>query len=86
MSGKGRPILMGTAIHISLIPEAVEKMLAVDGLYIATDTTDELKGEAPLVVMDGKVFSMKIDKELDPTRFIATARLAGPFRGEGRGQ
>ena len=77
---KRNPILMGEAEVISLISPAVEHMLANEGLYIGSDPDDASKGEAPVVSMQGKIWSLTLDNVLDPTRFIEGHRMDGPFR------
>lgn len=72
-------ILMGQAEEIDLVQANVRKMLATDGFYLASDAARP-QGEVPLAVINGKVFCMKIDKELDPERFYNTVLIAGPFR------
>ncbi len=75
-----RPILIGTPEVIDLVPPRIQHMLDNEGLYIGSNPDDPTKGEAPLVSMGGKIYSMVIDKELDPTRFIKGHRIDGPFR------
>jgi hypothetical protein len=75
-----RPILIGTPEVISLIPETIQRMLENEGLYIGSNPASDSFGEAPLVSMGGKIYSLTIDSELDPTRFIEGHRIDGPFR------
>ncbi len=56
-------------------------MLDVEGFYIGTDTAKP-GFEVPLVVIKGRVYSMAVDEELDPERFLPTLELVGPFRGK----
>jgi hypothetical protein len=79
MNKRTRPILMGQAEEIDLLLPEIRKMLETEGFYLASDTANPI-GEVPLVVMQGKVFCMKIDTELDPERFLKTVKIAGPFR------
>lgn len=61
------------------IPERVRRMLDNPGFYIGS--APELgDGEVPLVVAEGRVFSMRVDSELAPDRFIVGHRIEGPFR------
>jgi hypothetical protein len=75
-----RTILIGEAEVIDPIPAEIRHMLDNEGLYIGSDPNDPSKGEAPLVSMGGKIYSMVIDRELNPERFIAGTRIDGPFR------
>ncbi len=76
---KRKLILIGEAEQIDLVLPEVRKMMETEGFYLASDTASP-EGEVPLVYTNGKIFSMKIDKELDPTRFFKTVKIAGPFR------
>lgn len=73
------PILIGQAEEIDLVQQQVRDMLAAPGFYIGGDTKNPLMN-VPLVSMDGRVFSMEIDNELDPERFLETLTLKGPYR------
>ncbi len=79
MSKKTNPILIGQAEEIDLCLPQVRSMMNADGFYLASDTANP-EGEVPLVSQGGKIFCMVIDKELDPTRFFNTVKIAGPFR------
>jgi hypothetical protein len=72
------PVLIGQAEEIDLVQPQVRAMLKRSGFYIGGDTKhpDVL---VPLVVMDGKVYSMVVDQELHPERFFETLTLQGPF-------
>ena len=75
-----RPILIGQAEEIpnpNIRPE-VHAMLDNEGLYICGDTKNPLV-IVPLWSQDGIVQSMKLDKPLDPERFLSTVTLRGPF-------
>lgn len=76
------PILIGQAEVIETVQPQVRRMLEVEGVYIGTDTMAP-EFEVPLVVMNGKVYCLRIDKELDPARFKDSLQLAGPFRAKG---
>lgn len=73
------PILIGQAEEIDLVQQQVRDMLAAPGFYIGGDTQNP-QMNVPLVSMDGRVFSMEVDNELDPERFLETLTLKGPFR------
>lgn len=75
-----RPILIGTPEVISLIPAEIQRMIDNEGIYIGSNPSEPTFGEAPIVSMGGKLYSMEIDSELDPTRFIEGHRIDGPFR------
>lgn len=73
------PILIGQAEEIDLVQPQVRKMLAAPGFYIGGDSNYP-EMNVPLVSNKGSVFSMKIDTELDPERFLPTLTLKGPYR------
>lgn len=75
------PILIGVAEEIDLVQPKVRAMLENSGVYVGGDT----KNPDLLVVLvstRGQVFSMKIDSELAPGRFLDTLTLNGPFTHE----
>lgn len=81
MSAGRNLILLGQAEEVPVLPvlPAVQAMLASEGFYVGGDTRrPELN--VPLVSVDGKVFSMEVDEELAPNRFLATLTLQGPYR------
>ena len=79
-----RPILLGQPEVISLIPRRIQRILDNEGLYIGSNPADCSDGEAPLVSMEGKIYSMQLGKELDPTAVNDGLRIDGPFRsGDG---
>ncbi|WP_176322427.1 hypothetical protein [Burkholderia vietnamiensis] len=71
-------ILIGQAEEIDLLQPKVREMLDNPGIYIAGDTTNP-----DLVVVlasqNGTVHSMQLDSELDPSRFLETLTLHGPY-------
>lgn len=73
------PILIGQAEEIDLVQQKVRDMLAAPGFYIGGDTQNP-QMNVPLVSMDGRVFGMALDNELDPERFLETLTLKGPYR------
>lgn len=73
------PILIGQAEEIDLIQPQVHAMLAAPGFYIGGDSNNP-EMNVPLVSNKRRVFSMKIDQELDPERFLPTLTLKGPYR------
>lgn len=76
-----RPILIGQAEEIDLVQPQVKKILENPGFYIGTDPRHP-NVLVPLWVDDGKVFSMKIDNELKPDRFLDGIAFSGPFLPE----
>ncbi len=60
------------------VAENVQRMLAVDGLYIGGDTNHPDK-IVPLVVKGGVVASMRGDEMLAPDRFLPSFTVFGPF-------
>jgi hypothetical protein len=78
-------LLIGQAEEIDLLLPEVRAMLDREGIYLAGDTARP-GFTVPLVVMNGRVYSMQVDTELDPARFHNTVRIAGPFYAPGEGQ
>ena len=72
-------LLMGQAEEIDLVQPQVREMLATPGFYLGGDTKNP-EMNVPLVSTDGRVFSMAVDDELDPERFLGTLTLKGPYR------
>jgi hypothetical protein len=60
------------------VQERVLDMLKIEGVYVAGDTANP-NVTSVLISRDGKVFSTKIDDELDPAGFLQTLTLAGPY-------
>jgi hypothetical protein len=59
------------------LKEAVAFIQSEDGLYCMTHP--ERPGEVvPLFINAGKIYSMQVDAELDPTRFNEGATFTGP--------
>lgn len=73
------PILIGQAEEIDLIQPQVREMLEHPGFYIGGDSNNP-EMNVPLVSNKRRVFSMKIDQEIDPERFLPTLTLKGPYR------
>ncbi len=73
-----RLILVGKAEEIDLIDPKVRAMMTADGLYIGGDSRTP-NVIVPLVSTGGKIFSMKVDAEMDPERFLDTLTIRGPF-------
>ncbi|MHB9833870.1 hypothetical protein Q8F57_003425 [Paraburkholderia terrae] len=65
------------------LQKRLTEMLARPGVYIAGDANAK-DVTTVLVVRDGKVFSTKLDEQLDPERFLETLTLAGPYKASGR--
>lgn len=78
MSDKKNPILIGEAEVIDLIPESIQKMIDNPGVYLCGDSNAP-EVTVPIASMAGKLFSMQIDAEMAPTRFLDTLTIAGPF-------
>ncbi len=62
------------------IPEDIKKMIENPGVYVCGDV-DHPEATVVLISKDGKIYSMKIDNELDPTRFLDSRRIKGPYVG-----
>ncbi len=76
-----RTILLGKAEEIDLLPSLVRSLLDREGVYIGSDSRTP-QVIVPLVSTGGKVFSMKVDAELEPSRFLPTLTLKGPYTPE----
>jgi len=76
-NGKRNPILLGKAEEIDPLRPDVRRMIENPGIYIGGDTKDP-RLIIPFWSVNGKVYSLVIDKELDPERFIDTLTLSGP--------
>lgn len=74
-----RPLLIGTPEVFDQLQPGVRAMLDNEGFYLGSMPADPQMGTVPLASIGGKVFSMKIDSELPPDRFIAGTRFEGPF-------
>ncbi|BCF88723.1 hypothetical protein [Paraburkholderia largidicola] len=72
------PILIGQAEEVDLLQPQVRAMLNSEGFYIGGDTKQERLMVA-LVSQGGRVFCMKVDNELEPSRFLPTLTLHGPY-------
>jgi hypothetical protein len=74
-------LLIGEAELIDPVQPQVRKMLENEGVYIAGDANAPAM-TVVLAVQDGKVFSMQLDKELNPERFVSTLTAHGPYHAE----
>lgn len=72
------PILIGQAEEIDLVQPKVRAMLNNEGFYVGGDTQQD-RMIVPLVSVGGRVFCMKVDTEMDPSRFLPTLTLHGPY-------
>lgn len=72
------PILIGQAQEIDLLQPQVRAMLNNEGFYIGGDTKQERLMVA-LVSQGGRVFCLKVDTELEPSRFMPSLTLHGPY-------
>ena len=72
------PILIGKAEEIDLLPPVIREMVDNQGIYLCGDTNMP-EYTVPVASIGGKLYSMKLDDELDPERFTETVTVAGPF-------
>ncbi|CAG9256092.1 hypothetical protein [Paraburkholderia caribensis] len=72
------PILIGQAEEIDLVQPKVRAMLNNEGFYVGGDTKQD-RMIVPLVSVGGRVFCMKIDTEMEPSRFLPSLTLHGPY-------
>jgi hypothetical protein len=66
----------GHDVPIPMLP-AVATMLEAPGFYIAVDTENP-DMQVPLAVQDGKIYALKLDKELDPLALKRSIVYSGP--------
>lgn len=78
-------LLIGKAEEIDLLPPEIRAMVDNEGVYLCGDS-DAPAATVPVVSMAGRLYSMKIDAELDPERFKDTVTIAGPFHKPPNGQ
>ena len=71
-------ILLGTAETIDLIKPEVRRMIDNPGMYLCGDSNAP-EATIPIASMNGRLYSMKIDEEMDPERFLETLTVTGPF-------
>ena len=75
-----RPILMGQAEVIDLVLPEVRRMMEEEGMWMVSDPRGPDGAEVPVCSIQGKLYSMILDRELDPERFIHGIQVAGPLR------
>lgn len=63
--------------------ENVQRMIKNEGWWIATDINHP-GSEIPICSIGGKLRAIQLDQELDPERFLPSARFTGPFRGDSK--
>lgn len=78
MNTHRNPILIGQVETIDLLRPEVRTMMQRQGIYLASDSARP-GFTVPLVVNADGLFSVIIDKRLDPERFLDTVQIAGPF-------
>lgn len=59
----------------------IKRMLEFEGIYCAGDTNNP-DVTVPLASAGGKLYKMKLDGEIDPSRFLPTVTLAGPYTAQ----
>jgi hypothetical protein len=64
---------------MSAILPVIQEMMKHQGIYIGCEPTHPHL-DIPVVSVKGKLYAVKLDQELDPTRFTETGRWSGPFR------
>jgi len=60
-------------------PPSIEKMIANPGLYVLFDARYP-RAMVPVISNAGKLYSMNVDEELDPSRFILGGLVDGPVK------
>ncbi len=63
------------------LKERIQAMQDNEGMYLCGDTLAPA-ATVPIVSVKGKLYSIVLDEELDPERFLPTATISGPFRKE----
>ncbi len=71
-------ILVGKAEEIDLLPPEIRAMVDNEGIYLCGDTARP-EYTVPVASIGGRLYSMKLDEELDPERFQKTVTVAGPY-------
>lgn len=71
-------ILVGKAEEIDLLPPEIRAMVDNEGIYLCGDTARP-EYTVPVASIGGRLYSMKLDEELDPERFRKTITVAGPY-------
>jgi hypothetical protein len=71
-------ILVGKAEEIDLLPPEIRAMVDNEGIYLCGDTARP-EYTVPVASIGGRLYSMKLDEELDPERFHKTVTVAGPY-------
>jgi len=79
MGRMNSPLLIGQAEEVDLVPPAIRSMIENEGVYVCGDTNAP-EFDVPIISMGGKLFSIVIDEELNPERFLPTLTINGPFR------
>ena len=74
------PILIGQCEEIDLIRPDVRKMIDNEGVYICGDTKFPDIVNVPVVSMGGRLYTLKVDEEIAPERFLDTVIIKGPYR------
>lgn len=74
---KGGYLMGKAAVHDLVLPQ-VRVMLAEEGIWIGRDTQFP-QFTIPLSVQDGACFSLKLDEQLSPLRFLPSVAFHGPY-------
>jgi hypothetical protein len=77
-SGKRTNLLIGHAEEIDVLRPEIRSMVENQGVYVCGDSARR-EYTVPIISIGGKLFSVVLDAELDPTRFLDTVTIAGPF-------
>lgn len=74
-------LLIGKAEERDLIRPEIRRMLDNEGIYVCADLNypNYPMFRVVIVSVSGKLWSTKIDRELDPERFLESVIVAGPF-------
>jgi len=60
------------------IPAKIQAMIDHEGVYVCGDTKHP-EYTVPIISIDGILRSVVLDDILDPTRFLPTLTITGPF-------
>jgi len=73
-----KTLLIGKAEEIDLLRPEIRSMIDNEGVYVCGDTKRP-EVTVPIISIGGRLHGIMLDVELDPTRFLETVTIAGPF-------
>jgi hypothetical protein len=73
-----KTLLIGKAEEVDLLRPEIRSMIDNEGVYVCGDTKHP-ETTVPIISIGGRLHGILLDVELDPTRFLETVTIAGPF-------